>query len=68
MKRWTLASARVNAGLTQREAAKELKVTQKTLCSWEKGRTFPNPAKIDAICDLYKVTYDEINFFAKESA
>ena len=58
----SLASARVNAGLTQKEAAEELNVSNKTLCSWEKGESFPDALQIDKICKLYGVPYDNIKF------
>lgn len=62
MSKITLAAARVNKGLSQKEAAKCLNVSNKTLCSWEKGLTFPKPQQIDAICDLYGVSYDNLSF------
>ena len=37
----SLAAARVNAGLTQEEAAKALKVGKQTIVSWEKGNSEP---------------------------
>ena len=58
----SLASARVNAGLTQKEAAAMLGVSNSTLSSWEKGNSFPNAQQIEKICELYVVTYDNINF------
>lgn len=62
MSKLSLAAARVNKGLSQKEAAKRLKVSNKTLCSWEKGLTFPKPQHIDAICNLYCVNYDDLSF------
>lgn len=58
----TLAAARVNKGLTQKEAAMHLKVSNKTLSSWENGNTYPNPLQVDAICSLYGCTYNDIIF------
>lgn len=58
----TLAAARVNAGLTQKEAATRLNVSNKTISSWENGTSFPNAQQIKNICDLYVVSYDNINF------
>lgn len=62
MPKITLKAARVNAGYTQSEAAKELKVSNKTLCAWENGNSMPKADKIDALCKLYGVPYDGINF------
>ena len=58
--RITLAAARINKGLTQAQAAKALNVSKKTLWSWENGKTIPKIDKIDAICTLYGVTYENI--------
>ncbi len=63
-----LASARVNSGLTQREAAKELGVSTKTLVNWENGRSFPTMAKIESICNLYGVSVDNLIFLQKKDA
>lgn len=59
----TLAAARLNAGYTQREAAKKLGISPKTLWKWENGKSQPKPNNIDAICDLYNVNYDMLIFF-----
>ena len=63
MAKITLKASRVNAGLTQKEVAKEIGVAEKTLWSWENGLTFPNPVQIQALCNLYEMTYDDIIFF-----
>ena len=58
----TLASARVNAGLDQKEAAVKLGVSNKTLSSWENGVSFPDALQIQNICELYGIPYDNLNF------
>ena len=63
----TLEAARVNAGYTQKEAAKLLHISNKTLQSWEIGKTFPNADKIEEICELYRIHYNFINFLPKRS-
>ena len=63
----SLKAARINAGLTQKEAAKALGISNKTLHSWEKGDTSPSAEHIDAICDLYKLSYNDINFLPSNS-
>ena len=68
MAKLTLAAARVNKGLSQKEAAKFLNVSNKTLSNWEKGSTCPKTVHIDASCALYDVKYDDIYFFANKSA
>lgn len=59
----TLKAARINAGLTQKQAADYLGVSNKTLCAWESGNTMPQIHRIDALCELYGVTYDQISFY-----
>lgn len=51
----SLEAARVNANLTQDEAAKKLGVSKTTLLSWEKGNTFPDIIKFKALCKIYSV-------------
>ena len=63
----TIRAARVNAGLSQKEAADRLGVSNKTLGNWEKGITFPPADKISAICELYGVPYDMLNFLPNDS-
>lgn len=64
MKRISLKAARVNAGYSQKEAAKLLGISNTTLCSWENGKTFPDQPMIEKLCELYGVTYDMIDFAA----
>lgn len=58
----TLKAARVNAGYTQKKAAEILDISNKTLCNWENGKTFPDQPMIEKLCALYGVTYDMILF------
>ena len=67
MPKITLKAARTNAGLTQKEAANALKISNKTLWKWENGLTFPNAAMIDRLCDLYKIPYDNLSFLPNNS-
>lgn len=62
MPKISLRAARVNAGLTQEQAAKELGVSRSTLKNWESGKSYPKQPAINAICELYKVQYDVIFF------
>ena len=58
----TLKAARVNAGYSQKEAAKILGISNTTLCNWENGTSFPNVQQIEKICELYGVSYDDLIF------
>ena len=63
----TIRAARVNVGLSQEESANRIGVSKKTLGNWENGITFPPADKIPAICDLYGVPYDRLNFLPNDS-
>lgn len=60
--RFSLKMWRINANLTQAEMAAALGVSKKTVASWEKGKTKPKADKIDAICALLGVSYDDIRW------
>ena len=62
----SLAAARVNAGLEQKEAAKRLGITPPTLRSWERGDTLPDYGKVNEIEVIYSYPKDYI-FFGKRS-
>ncbi len=61
----TLKAARVNAGYTQKDAAKKLGISNKTLWSWENGLSSPKAVQADELCELYGVNYNHLNFFTK---
>jgi len=58
----TLKAARVNAGLTQEQAAKHLGISEQTLLNYEKARSFPDVRILRKIEDLYGVSYRQIIF------
>lgn len=58
----TLKALRINKGLDQITAAKEIGVTPETLSNWERAKSFPNVPQITKIENLYDVTYADINF------
>lgn len=62
MKRLTLKAARVAAGFTQDVAAEKIGVGVSTIKNWEKGITFPAQPKIERICLVYGVDYDDLIF------
>lgn len=67
MSRVTLKAARVNAGYTQKEVAKMLKVSNKTVSLWECGKTMPKINMVNSICSLYGMSYDDIIFLPNGS-
>lgn len=62
MVKFSLKSARVNSGMSQKVAAQALGISNKTLSSWENGNTAPTADVIPIICKLYGVPYDQLNF------
>ena len=58
----SMAAARVNAEMTQKEAASALNVSTQTLRSWENGLTMPSVAKAEEMAKLYKYPMDFIFF------
>ena len=62
MAQMTLKAARINKGLTQINAAKQIGVAVSTLKNWENGKHFPKQPQIMAICEVYDLSYDDIFF------
>lgn len=58
----TLEAARVNKGLTQPEAGELIGVSGRTICSWEKGSSFPDVRQVAKIEEVYGVPYHMIRF------
>lgn len=58
--RMTIKALRVNKGLTQADMATALHVTKKTVGAWENGKSMPKLDKIEPICELLGVKYDDI--------
>ncbi len=63
MPKISLKAARVNAGFTQPQAAAKLNVAVSTLRNWEAGKTYPKQPQIEAMCQLYDISFDVL-FFA----
>jgi DNA-binding transcriptional regulator YiaG len=58
----TMKAARVNAGLTQKQAGEKLNVSRDTIRSWEQGKSFPDTMQIALIEVVYDTKYDDIIF------
>lgn len=56
----TMKAARVNAGMTLRDAAKALGVATATLVSWEQGRTSPTLEKARKLSEIYNFPLEHI--------
>ena len=55
-----MAAARVNAELSQREAAKMLKVGQQTILNWEKGKVAIPAFQLERLTEIYKIPIENI--------
>lgn len=64
----SLKAARVDAKLTQEQAAEAIGVTQNTISRWENGVSVPNYKHIPSICKAYGKSYDDIIFLPSDYA
>lgn len=53
-----LRTIRIEKGFTQEELAKKMNVSQKTISSWETGRTSPKFEESRRLCELYGCTLE----------
>ena len=60
MYRISLEAARVNANLSQKEAANAMNVNVSTIANWEKGKTSPDADKFKELCEIYGCPMDLI--------
>ena len=60
----SLKAARVNAGLTQEQAADRIGIARQTLVNYETGKTSPDIKTLRRIADVYGIDKDRISFFA----
>lgn len=60
--RISLAAARVNAGLTQENVAKEMHVSKNTIVNWENGKVEMKPAQFKMYCYIVGAPEDCIIF------
>ena len=56
----TMASARVNAGLTQKQFAKECKVSESTVIKWENGESCPHIKRLPLLEKAYGIPLDYV--------
>lgn len=62
MIRMTVRALRVNKGLTQSELAKMLGVNKKTVGAWENGKSMPSLDKVEPLCSILGVKYDDVQW------
>lgn len=63
----SLAAARVNAEMTQTEAAKAMSVSKNTLVNWEKGTSKPSITQAKELASIYKIPLDYIFLLIKSN-
>lgn len=56
----SLRALRINAGLTLKEASKQLSISSETLRSYENKKTIPDFKRLSQILSLYNVKYGDI--------
>lgn len=64
----TLKAARVNKGLTQKDAAKLIGVSRNVISNWERQISFPDVLQVKRIEEVYGLQFQEIIFLPFESA
>ena len=52
----SIKALRVNAELSQQEAADKIGVAPRTLQNWENGVTYPTAVQLVSICSVYNCT------------
>lgn len=64
----SLKAARVNAEMTQKEAAERMGVDVSTLINWESGKTSPRAVQLQQLCDVYGVESVDFLFLRQKSS
>lgn len=65
MKKISLAAARVNANLTQKQVAIKMNIDKTTLSNWERGKTAPKATQLIKLCKIYDISIDDVFFATK---
>lgn len=55
----TIKAARVNVGLTLKDAAAKIGVTKETLSRWERGLSSPTLEKVEKLAAAYQCTPED---------
>ena len=61
----SLAAARVNAELTQKELAEKCGVSESTIINWENGKSLPNVKMLGALESALGISLDCVRFEKK---
>ena len=60
--KWRLSACRIQAGYSQAEVAEILGCSDKTIVSWETGKTAPKMEKAQELSDLYGIPLAFLGF------
>lgn len=60
--KWRLSACRIQAGYSQAEVAEILGCSDKTIVSWETGKTAPKMEKAQELSDLYGIPLAYMDF------
>lgn len=61
----TLKAARINAGLTQEQAAERIGVSTDAIGSWERRKSYPNSRFIPLIESTYGIEYKDLKILPR---
>ena len=56
----SMAAARVNAGMTQKDLAEVCKVSESTVVKWERGETSPHIKRLPLLEKAYGIPLDYV--------
>lgn len=56
----SIKGARVEKGMTQKQAGDAMNVTKETISNWERGITAPTAPQLLKLCDVYGVRVSDI--------
>lgn len=56
----SMKAMRVNAEMSQQQAADAIGTTKRTLASWENHETFPNALQLKRLCEVYGCQMNDI--------
>lgn len=56
----SMAAARINAGLTQKQLASECEVAESTVINWEKGKSTPHIKRLPKLEKAYGIPLDYV--------
>lgn len=65
--KFTLKTARQYNGLTQKEAAKRIGITEDTLSNYERGKSYPDVLVLRKIEQVYQMNYNDLIFLPNDN-